>query len=37
VEAALRNEGYVVERRKVPYEFQRGGHTMLRLRRKVNG
>ena len=29
----LRSAGHVVEERKVPYEFQHGGDTMLRLRR----
>jgi hypothetical protein len=32
---ALRDDGNFVEERKVPYEFQRGGDTMLRLRRGV--
>lgn len=30
---ALRRDGHAVEERKLPYEFQRGGDAMLRLRR----
>ena len=29
----LERDGYSVDQERVPYEFQRGGHTMLRLRR----
>jgi SAM-dependent methyltransferase len=31
----LRGEGYAVEVRRVPYEFQRGGNEMLRIRRRL--
>ncbi|ARN83185.1 class I SAM-dependent methyltransferase [Methylocystis bryophila] len=31
--AAMRGDGYDVEKRNVDYEFQRGGNVMLRLRR----
>ena len=29
----LQDDGYAVDQERVPYEFQRGGHAMLRLRR----
>ena len=32
VSAALQNDGYSVEQVRVPYEFQRGGNTMLCIR-----
>jgi len=33
---ALADDGYEVESRRVPYEFQRGGNRMLRSRRSVS-
>jgi len=35
VMAALRKQGYALELRRIPYEFQKGGHTMLRIARSA--